>query len=425
MAQDSEGPPKESKPALPNRVKRGIVRRVAHWLFEFDLMALPVKLRERRERFDRLKERHDTLAKNHDALVKAHDILHGDYTGLKEAFQTFRREQVEANRAFREHGRSTERIAKELAGQKEAFQTFRREQVAENKGFREHARTTERLETEYTHFKEAFQAFRQQQSHKHREFSEGLAGFRVHLDNLRKREDALDNQLALLKAVLESAAANPHVFWLFADRVERMDANLPIYNEARRRFHRARYEFAARHVAQARVADIACGTGYGTAILKHDGNAMHVTGIDIDPGAVAYAEAVYGSADIAFVAADAQATGLAAETFDVIASFETIEHVPDDAAIVAEFARLLKPDGRLIISTPNQWPLDIAPYHVREYDRAAFETVLSPHFEINALYNQNSGTTSQFNRGQPEGIVETTTDNEELAECYIALCTRR
>ncbi len=411
MAQDSEGPPKESRPPLPKRGKRWVVRRVAHWLFEFDVMAIPAKLRDRRERFERLR--------------KAHEALHKDHAELKEALQSFRRQQIDENKAFRGHARTTERLHKELAGLKETFQTFRREQVAENKVFREHGRTTGRLETEYTNFKEAFQAFRKKQADKNRELSEGLAGFRVHLENLRKRDDALEGELALLKTVLESAATNPHVFWLFADRVERMDANLPIYDEARRRFHRARYEFAAQYVAQLRGADIACGTGYGTAILKNDGNAARVTGIDIDPQAIAYARAVYGGEGIRFIVADGAQTGLESGTFDTIVSFETIEHVPDDAALVAEFARLLAPGGRLIISTPNQWPLALAPYHVREYDRAAFETVLSHHFQVETLYNQNSGTSSQFNRGQPEGIVETTRDNEELAECYIALCTRR
>ena len=395
MPQDSEGSSKESRPPLLKRGKRWIVRRVAHWFFEFDVMAHPRRLRERWRRFDTLQE---------------------EFAEIKETFQ--------ANR------HATERLSTDFVGLKETFQTFRREQVEANKAFREHAHTTGRLETEYTNFKEAFQAFRKKQADKNRELSEGLDGFRAHLANLRKRDDALEGQLELLKAVLESAAANPQVFWLFADRVERMDANLPIYDEARRRFHRARYEFAAAyvagtHVAGTHVADIACGTGYGTAVLKHDGGACTVSGIDIDADAVAYAQAVYGGEGIRFIVADGAQTGLESGTFDTIVSFETIEHVPDDQALVAEFARLLKPGGRLVVSTPNQWPLAIAPYHVREYDRSAFEAVLSPHFEIDALYNQNSGTTSQFNRGQPEGIVETTPENEELAECYIAVCTRR
>jgi SAM-dependent methyltransferase len=112
-------------------------------------------------------------------------------------------------------------------------------------------------------------------------------------------------------------------------------------------------------------------------------------------------------------------------SFDVVTSFETIEHVPDDVALVEEFHRVLKPDGWLIISTPNQWPLADTPYHVREYDRASFIRVLDEKFACEEFYNQNSGSDTPLNRGQPAGIVSTTSENQHLAECYIAICRRR
>ena len=67
---------------------------------------------------------------------------------------------------------------------------------------------------------------------------------------------------------------------------------------------------------------------------------------------------------------------------DIVVSFETIEHVPDDCALIAEFRRVLRPGGQLIVSTPNQWPLADAPFHVREYDRQSFEAVLDPRFRL-------------------------------------------
>lgn len=250
-------------------------------------------------------------------------------------------------------------------------------------------------------------------------------GLKVHLENANKRHEDLAGKVALLERVLTTAGTNPRALWLFANRVERMDAALPIYDEARCAFHLARYHFAAARVDGMRVADIACGPGYGTEILRRDGHAREAVGIDLDPETIAYAAEAHGGEGIRFVCASADATGLPDASFDAVVSFETIEHVPDDRALIAEIARILPPGGLLIISTPNQWPLEVAPCHVREYDRAAFETALAPHFDIEALHNQNSGTPSRFNHGQPVGIVPTTPENQELAECYVAVCRRR
>jgi SAM-dependent methyltransferase len=110
---------------------------------------------------------------------------------------------------------------------------------------------------------------------------------------------------------------------------------------------------------------------------------------------------------------------------DIIVSFETIEHVPDDRALIEEFHRVLRPDGQLIVSTPNQWPLKDTPFHVREYDLDSFVNVLKTRFDCVEIYNQNSGSETPLNRGQARGIVATTAANADLAECYVATCRRK
>ena len=273
-------------------------------------------------------------------------------------------------------------------------------------------------------FKEKSQEFRRQQVTKNRELSEGVAGLRVHLENARKKNEAMQREIELLKQVLESAAGNPEVLWLYANRVERLDATVPIYDEKRRQFHLARYEFAKDYVGGLHVADIACGLGYGTRMLAEAGAARAV-GMDVCAHAIRYAAKLHAHPKAAFLCASAYEPPCASASFDVIVSFETIEHLPDDAPLVRAFARLLRPEGRLIVSTPNQWPLTVAPYHTREYDRAAFERVLEPCFRIDALYNQNSGSAWRYNHEQPPGIVATTPENQANAECYIAVCTRK
>ena len=85
----------------------------------------------------------------------------------------------------------------------------------------------------------------------------------------------------------------------------------------------------------------------------------------------------------------------------------------------------LKKDGLFIVSTPNSWPLSIAPFHTKEYDLDEFKRVLETKFEIESIYNQNSGTPWKYNHNEKRGIVVTTDENKNLAECFIAVCKKK
>lgn len=213
--------------------------------------------------------------------------------------------------------------------------------------------------------------------------------------------------------------------WLAANRLERMDATHELFDPIRRQFHLDRYRFASARVFGKEVLDCACGTGYGVRLLCHAGQAARVIGVDVEGRAIQYAWMTHNAGRTYFIAAPGDRLPLVDESVDVVTSFETIEHVPQDAALVGEFHRVLRPEGVLIISTPNQWPLADTPFHVREYDRDSFLNVLAPRFECVELYNQNSGSPTPLNHDQPRGIVPTKPENQELAECFIALCRRR
>jgi 2-polyprenyl-3-methyl-5-hydroxy-6-metoxy-1,4-benzoquinol methylase len=254
-----------------------------------------------------------------------------------------------------------------------------------------------------------------------REFSELQKAVQAN----RRTIHRLRERISILEQSLELVCGDIQMQWLYRNRSERMDPAVPIFPELRARFHVARYAFAAQHVEGREVADIACGTGYGSRILMEIGKARSVTGVDICPQAIEYAATRYAVSGARYIVADAIATKLPSQSLDCVVSFETLEHVSDAGALMDEFHRIMRQGGILICSTPNAWPLAIAPHHVREYDRASFTETLERHFVVEQLLNQNSGSEFRYNHGQPEGIVPTTDTNEHLAECFLAVARRR
>ncbi len=136
--------------------------------------------------------------------------------------------------------------------------------------------------------------------------------------------------------------------------------------------HMARYRFATGFVKGGRVLDCACGVGYGTAILAQAENKpSEVLGVDIDPKAANYASESYASETVSFKQGDGCALK-DDQGFDTIVSLETVEHVPDPMALLANFANLLRPGGKLIASVPVTPSVDVNPYHLHDFTKASF-----------------------------------------------------
>lgn len=216
--------------------------------------------------------------------------------------------------------------------------------------------------------------------------------------------------------------------WLYRNRHLRMDANQPMYDARRRDFHKDRYRFAADYLKRhfpsgARVLDAACGTGYGAQVLKTEGHAR-VCGVDICPQAVAYASRTYPGGDILFMVDDVTSlSGQQRESFDAVVSFETIEHLKDPFAFLKRLQELLKPQGVLILSTPNQWGKTRD--HYLDYDYPMLIDHVSRYFSIEATYVQNSGCADLWiNRGAPRRIVPADESTIPSAECFITVCRK-
>ncbi len=116
--------------------------------------------------------------------------------------------------------------------------------------------------------------------------------------------------------------------------------------------HLHRYAIACSLAAGKRVLDIASGEGYGSRLLARV--ACEVLGVDNDPAAVAHAQRKYRRGNLRFV--EGGCTDIPCEdgSIDLVASFETIEHIDAHDVFLQEIKRVLAPGGILIISSPDR-----------------------------------------------------------------------
>ena len=156
--------------------------------------------------------------------------------------------------------------------------------------------------------------------------------------------------------------------------------------------HWHRYAHAAAWTVGKRVLDAASGSGYGSAFLA--AGAGSVFGIELDHDAVERASLAYKHIrNLTFSQGDVTRLPFPDRSFDVVTSFETLEHIPDPEAALIEFKRVLTPDGVLIASTPDR--LIYADklgqrnkYHICELSRPEFERICARHFTSHAIIGQ-------------------------------------
>ncbi|RCW71992.1 class I SAM-dependent methyltransferase [Saliterribacillus persicus] len=160
--------------------------------------------------------------------------------------------------------------------------------------------------------------------------------------------------------------------------------------------HIARYHFAAPYM-KGKVLDFACGSGYGTHIIakKCKKEIDEIIGVDIDKDAITYAKSNYYHPLSSFLQENVLDEKLSSKLgkFDVILSFETIEHIEEEDLFLQNIFNLLKTGGILILSTPFGKGRGIKsgqPFHVHQLKVEEFTSMFHEYKDRTFYYQKGA-----------------------------------
>ncbi len=171
--------------------------------------------------------------------------------------------------------------------------------------------------------------------------------------------------------------------------MERYDASFATDYQWYEHWHR--YHFIKSLVKDKVIADIACGEGYGSFLLSS--SAQSVIGVDVDKDTITSAKKKYSNtSNLKYLQSNALDLNIDDNSFDVVVSFETLEHLTEQEELLGEFSRVLKPEGILIISTPDKEVYseenDHNHFHVKELTKKEFDSLIETHFKHSQTYGQ-------------------------------------
>lgn len=179
------------------------------------------------------------------------------------------------------------------------------------------------------------------------------------------------------------------------DQIEHDERMVPEYHKGYELYgeHIARYQATLPLVKNKTVLDVASGSGYGTKMIAQA--ARKVYGVDISQEAIKYSQKYYSAANIEYLVGDGSKLPLEDGKVDVVTSFETIEHIADYKTFLSETKRVLKPEGLLVVSTPND--LEFIPgnhFHLHQFTEQELKQLLRKYYKYVEPYYQ---TTWVFN----------------------------
>ncbi|WP_231472331.1 glycosyltransferase [Pseudoxanthomonas suwonensis] len=185
-----------------------------------------------------------------------------------------------------------------------------------------------------------------------------------------------------------------------------------------RQEHLHRYAWCLPAVADKDVLDVASGEGYGSAAIAK--LARSVVGVDVSHEAIEHARRQYaGIGNLRFEQGSAAALPLPDASVDVVVSYETLEHLHEQQEMISEIRRVLRPDGCLILSSPNRKVYSEKAghhnqFHVRELDFDELAALLGQYFGAVRYVGQRLSVTSTITGLVPDRELVTW---QALTEC--------
>ncbi|MCF5233277.1 MULTISPECIES: glycosyltransferase [unclassified Pseudomonas] len=228
------------------------------------------------------------------------------------------------------------------------------------------------------------------------------AGMRKHAAYYRVNDyQALQEEQGKVAIPLEKIPTEAALKYPLTALIEERDLHMDMTREpgSRSDAHIIRYVLASRYIRPGdRVLDAACGLGYGSYLLRKCSDAASVLGIDGSEYAIEYAKLNFAaqSTHLSFKEGwlPKALVDIPDNSIDLVTSFETLEHVQDPKALMAEFHRVLTPAGRIVLSVPRDWSdetgEDPNPFHFHVYTWEKILQETQQHFLVEAAFGQTA-----------------------------------
>ena len=185
------------------------------------------------------------------------------------------------------------------------------------------------------------------------------------------------------------------------------------------------YQFAKALSEDKTILDYGCGCGMGSLILAQ--SAQRVTGVDLDPDAIAIAESFNLKDNVSFATLEEMrklgnweiGDDSPIQQFEVVTAFEVMEHTDDPDEFLTTLKRSLSPDGTLILSVPNRQyhGQHINPFHKTDFSLPSLDELLRQHFEDVQLFGQRASTSPN-----PFDNYTVAEPGDNADEHFVAIC---
>ncbi|MBN1566210.1 MAG: methyltransferase domain-containing protein [Acidobacteria bacterium] len=197
--------------------------------------------------------------------------------------------------------------------------------------------------------------------------------------------------------------------------------------------HLHRYYFALRWAKNNEVLDLACGNGYGAALLAR--HARRVWALDLDDDTIQGACKNWQRDNLTFLRGNATQLPFRSGSIDVVVTMEALEHIKDQEELLREISRVSSANGVVLISTPNKAAYSDArqyvnPFHTRELYPDEFVSLLKQHFRFVEIAGQQiraGSLISSISCGSSSEVFleKTAASNAEMTEpmYYLAVCS--